>query len=126
MSATAISRPGGNVAAGLLRAVGQAFTALEVRDYRYLMASNFSSQIGQWIQQVAQGWLAYELTGSATFLGAVAAARSAPSFIVTLPGGVLADRMDRRRIILASQLTMTLNAIVLSILVSTGLIQPWH
>lgn len=106
--------------------IGQAFTAMAVADYRNLIASNFASQIGQWVQQVAQGWLAYQLTGSATFLGAVATARSIPSFFVTLPGGVLADRWDRRQIILVSQLTMALNALVLAGLVVTNRIEPWH
>jgi MFS family permease len=106
--------------------IGQSFTALSVADYRNLIASNFASQIGQWVQQVAQGWLAYQLTGSATFLGAVATARSVPSFFFTLPGGVLADRWDRRRIIMISQFTMMLNAAVLAVLVIADRIEPWH
>jgi len=106
--------------------VGSAFTALAVRDFRYLTLSNFSSQVGLWIQQVAEGWLAFEITGSATFLGAVAASRAIPSFILTLPGGVLADRWDRRVIIRTSQFVLMINAIILSFLVSSGLIQPWH
>src|SRR5712692_11233051 len=106
--------------------VGDAFTSLAVPDYRYLILSNLTSQVGMWVQQVAQGWLAYQLTGSAVFLGVVAMSRSIPSFFVTLPGGVLADRWDRRRIIMASQFFMMLNSIVLCVLVSADLIEPWH
>src|SRR5688572_3714794 len=56
--------------------LGGTFSSLAIRDFRYLWFGSLASQIGMWIQQVALGWLAYELTGSATFLGVVATARS--------------------------------------------------
>jgi MFS family permease len=79
-----------------------------------------------WVQQVAMGWLSYDLTGSATFLGIVATARSVSSFTLTLPAGVFADRWDRRRLILLSQVLTLANAAMLAGLVATGAIQPWH
>jgi MFS family permease len=97
-----------------------------VRDFRYLWLGSFASQIGMWVQQVAVGWLAYDLTGSATFLGVVATARSVSSFALTLPAGVFADRWDRRRLILLSQVMILANAAVLAWLVATGAIAPWH
>ncbi|MPZ13927.1 MAG: MFS transporter [Chloroflexi bacterium] len=105
---------------------GSTFAALAVRDFRYLWLGNFASQIGVWIQMIAQGWLAYDLTGSATFLGAVAVARAVPSLILTLPSGVLADRLDRRWMILSSQTLSMVNAAALAWLVGTGTIAPWH
>ena len=102
------------------------FGSLAVRDFRYLWFGSFASQIGMWVQQVAMGWLAYDLTGSATFLGVVAAARSLSSVALTLPAGVFADRWNRRRLILFSQVMTLANAAVLAWLVAIGAIAPWH
>ena len=97
-----------------------------MRDFRYLWLGTFVTQIGIWIQIVAQGWLAYELTDSATFLGAVSLANGLPSLLLVLPAGVIADRWNRQRILLISQFVMMLNAIALTALVATGWVQPWH
>jgi MFS family permease len=102
------------------------FGSLAVRDFRYLWLGSFASQLGMWVQQVAVGWLAYDLTGSATFLGVVATSRSLSSVALTLPAGVFADRWDRRRLILFSQTITLINAIVLAWLVATGAIAAWH
>lgn len=102
------------------------FASLAVRDFRHLWVGSFATQIGMWTQMVAQGWLAYDLTGSATFLGAVALARAAPSLVLTLPSGVLADRWDRRRIVLVSQGVSMLNATTVALLVIGQLVEPWH
>lgn len=102
------------------------FVSLGVRDYRYLWLGSFATQIGMWTQQVAMGWLAYDLTDTAIFLGVVAIARSIPSLIVTLPSGVLADRWDRRRIVVASQVVSMVNAVALAWLVADGSVVPWH
>jgi MFS family permease len=99
---------------------------LSVRDFRYLWLGSFASQIGMWVQQVAMGWLAYDLTGSATYLGVVASARSVSSVALTLPAGVFADRWDRKRIIFISQIGTLLQAAILAVLVATGAIQAWH
>lgn len=106
--------------------VASTFGSLSVRDFRYLWLGSFAGQIGIWVQQVAVGWLAYDLTGSATFLGVVATARSVSSVAVTLPAGVLADRWNRRSLILFSQVIILANAAVLGWLVATGAIAPWH
>lgn len=111
---------------GLGSRLGAMFTSLSVRDFRYLWLGSFASQIGMWVQLVAVGWLAYDLTGSATFLGVVAAARSLSSVALTLPAGVFADRWDRRRLILFSQVLILVNASVLGWLVATAAIAPWH
>jgi MFS family permease len=113
-------------AAGLQTSLGRTFVSLGVRDFRYLWIGGFATQIGMWIQQVAQGWLAYDLTGSAAFLAVIGLSRAAPSMLFTLPAGVLADRWDRRHMMMASQFLGMLNASALAWLVATGLIQPWH
>jgi len=102
------------------------FASLAVRDFRYLWVGSFATQIGMWTQHVAQGWLAYDLTGSATFLGAVALARAGPSLVLTLPSGVLADRWNRRQIVIVSQGLSMLNALALALLVIGDLVEPWH
>jgi MFS family permease len=106
--------------------LGNTFSSLSVRDFRYLWLGSFASQIGMWVQQVAMGWLAYDLTGSATYLGVVATARSISSVALTLPAGVAADRWDRKTIILISQIGTFLQAATLAVLVSSGNIQAWH
>lgn len=78
------------------------------------------------MQQVAQGWLAYDLTGSATVLGVVTAAVALPGLVLMLPGGVVADRWNRRRLLIVSQLLLTVNAAALALLVATGNVEPWH
>lgn len=102
------------------------FAAMWVRDYRYLLLGNFASQVGQWLQVVALGWLAYDLTSSGAFLGAVGLARAAPSAVLTLPAGVLADRWDRRKLLVASQAVGLANALALAFLVGSGAAEPWH
>jgi MFS family permease len=109
-----------------LSRLGATFGSLSVRDFRYLWFGSFASQIGMWVQQVAVGWLAYDLTGSATFLGVVATARSLSSVALTLPAGVFADRWDRRRLILLSQVMILANAAILAWLVASGTVVPWH
>jgi MFS family permease len=102
------------------------FLSLNVRDFRCLWIGGLATQIGMWLQQVAQGWLAYDLTGSAAFLAIIGLSRAAPSMLLTLPAGVLADRYDRRHMMMASQLVGMLNAAALAWLVASGLIEPWH
>lgn len=80
--------------------VGRTFAALGVSQFRYLWAGTAAGQTAFWVQIVAQGWLAYELTGSAAFLGLVSAAAALPGFLLMLPAGALADRWDRRAILL--------------------------
>lgn len=102
------------------------FAALQFRDYRLLWTGNVVTQTGQWMQQVALGWLVLDLTGSATYLGMVGFARGIPMLFMSLPAGVLADRVDRRKLLLVAQLAAACMALVLAVLVVTGLVRPWH
>ncbi len=78
------------------------------------------------INIVARSWLAYDITGSAFMLGVVAAARSLPQLVLAPVGGVAADRFDKRRLLIGSQLTLTVLALVNAILVQMGVIEVWH
>lgn len=103
-----------------------ALVSLQHREYRYLWAGTVCSSAGQWIQQVTLGWLAYDLTGSSVLLGAVNGVRALP-FLITGPfAGVIADRVDRKRLMLYTQLLLMATAFIMGILVLTGLVQVWH
>ena len=102
------------------------FAALAYRDYRLLWNSNVLTQTGQWMQQVATGWLMLELTDSPTWLGLVGFARGIPMLLMSLPAGVLADRIDRRKLLVTAQITAAVLATILTILVATGYVRPWH
>ena len=71
-----------------------AFEAFQERDYRWFWTSQFVSNIGSWMQAVAQGWLVYHLTDSPFLLGFVGFANSVPTLFLMLPGGVVADRFE--------------------------------
>ena len=96
------------------------------RNFQYLLAGTLLSQTGQWMQQVALGWLVLDLTGSAFYLGLAGFLRSIPQLFLSLPGGILADRMDRGRLLAVAQGFAAFFALLMAILVSTGLIQIWH
>jgi MFS transporter, DHA1 family, staphyloferrin A biosynthesis exporter len=104
----------------------QTFSALRHRDYRYLWVGTMFMSAGQWIQQVTLGWLLYDMTGSSILLGVLNGLRSLP-FLVSGPiAGVAADRMDRRRLLLSSQVLLLITACVMGSLVVSGLVQVWH
>ncbi len=90
--------------------------ALRNPAYRYFWCGNFLSNIGTWMQNVAQGWLVLELSNSAFWLGVVGFAASAPMLVFSLVGGVIADRVDRRRMLIRTQSAMMLFAFVMSAL----------
>lgn len=96
--------------------------ALRHRDYRLFWAGNFLSNIGTWMHQVALGWLVLTMTNSAFLLGVTGFAQWAPALIFSLPAGVLADRVDRRRWLLLTQAVMMLVALALAVLVTLHII----
>ena len=85
-----------------------------------------TSSIGTWMQEVAQNWLVFDLTNSARWLALDVALGEIPIFLFSLVGGVIADRMDRRRLLLGSQYVQMASALTLSILLATHHIQIWH
>jgi MFS family permease len=105
--------------------LSRTFRAFTYRDYRLLWAGAFLSSVGTWMQEVAQNWLILTMTGSAFLLGLDAFLGDAPFLAFSLFGGVLADRVDRRRILLLSQLVQLSSAFLLAGLILGGAIQVW-
>jgi len=103
----------------------QMFRALSNRNYRLFWTGAFLSNIGTWMQAVAQGWLVLNLTNSAFWLGLDAFMATAPAFVLTLLGGVFADLIDRRRLLLYTQVVAGCTALVLATLVATGVVNRW-
>ncbi|MBK6404469.1 MAG: MFS transporter [Holophagales bacterium] len=95
----------------------RAFSPLRHRDFRLLWAGSLVSSVGTWMQRVAQGWLVLTLTGSPFWLGMDAFLGDAPFLVFSLFGGVLADRAERRRILLVSQVVQMTCALVLMALI---------
>jgi MFS family permease len=101
-------------------------TAFGYRDFRVLWFGSFTSSIGTWMQSVAENWLVLSLTGSAFLLGLDAFLQQLPILLFTLLGGVLADRLDRRRTLLVSQYIQMSCAFTLTALVYFGVVHVWH
>jgi MFS family permease len=101
------------------------FRALTHRNFRLFWFGQLVSLIGTWMQSVAQGWLMHRLTGSAFMLGLLGFAQFLPVMLLTLWAGVVADRMDKRRLILITQVLMLGQTIALATVVSLGVVQPW-
>ncbi len=90
------------------------FRALSHRNYRVFWIGAFLSNVGTWMQAVAQGWLMLQLTNSALWLGIDGFMATAPGFFLTLAGGVFADLVDRRRLLLYTQVVAGLAAVGLA------------
>ncbi len=100
--------------------------ALRYPMYRRYWLGTLASVSGFQMMYVAESWLAYELTGSPLYLGYVGVASAVPSIVLNLVGGVVADRVDRRQLILLGQAVMTVVIGALGVLTVTGLIEAWH
>ena len=106
-------------------AVARTFRSLHTRNYRLFFIGQIVSMSGTWMQSVAQGWLVYRLTGSAFALGITAALQFGPVLFVGAWGGLLADRVDKRRLLMTTQSLATMLALVLGVLTATGVVQVW-
>lgn len=104
----------------------QTFAALRHRNYRLWFTGQLVSLFGTWMQTTAQGFLVFQLTSSPVYLGYVGFAAGVPAWLFTLYGGVVADRVSRRTLLLITQTTMMLLAFALAALVFAGLVQPWQ
>ena len=104
---------------------GGMFRALSHRNFRLFWIGAFLSNVGTWMQAVAQGWLVLQLTNSAFWLGLDAFMATAPGFVFTLVGGVFADLIDRRRLLLYTQVVAGIAALGLAALVATGTVNRW-
>src|SRR5215204_3470768 len=104
----------------------RALAAFTYRDFRVLWFGAFTSTVGTWMQKVAQSWLILELTKSPFYLGLDDFLGQLPILLLTLIGGVIADRHDRRRLLLSSQYVQMATALTLAALVYWGKVQIWQ
>lgn len=104
----------------------RALAAFTYRDFRVLWFGAFTSTVGTWMQKVAQSWLVFELTKSSFYLGLDDFLGQLPILLLTLIGGVIADRHDRRRLLLGSQYVQMATAFTLAALVYWDLVRVWH
>ena len=100
--------------------------ALRHRNFQLFFGGQLISLIGTWMQTVAQSWLVYKLTGSGLLLGAVGFASQIPVFLVAPIGGITADRGNRQRIVIATQVASMILAFALSALTLTHYVRVWH
>lgn len=103
------------------------FSSLRVRNYRLYFSGQVVSTIGTWMQRIAQDWLVFELSGNSPIaLGFAVALQFMPTVLLSLWAGVLADRVDKRRLLTAIQSGMAVQALVLGLLTVTGLVAMWQ
>ena len=103
-----------------------ALRAFNHRNYRILFPASVLSNIGTWAQRIAQDWLVLELTGSAQLLGLVTALQFLPSLLLSLYGGVLADRFDKRTLLMLTNIGAGIGSLVMGLLVVTRVVEFWH
>ena len=99
--------------------------AFRHRNYRLFFAGQLTSLVGTWMQTVAGAWLMTTLTPNALPVALMQTATTLPSLVLGLPAGSLADRVDRRRLLLLCQVWMLACAALLSVLTVLGLVNPW-
>src|SRR5881296_2992961 len=101
------------------------FRSLGHRNFRLYWVGQLVSLVGTWMQSVAQGWLMHRLTDSAFMLGLLGFMQFLPVLLLSLWAGVIADRMDKRKLLLFTQSAFLVQAALLATAVSTGIVQPW-
>ena len=106
--------------------VSEVFRAFRYRNYRFFFSGQLTSLMGTWTQQVALGWLVYRLTNSPLMLGFVAFSSQIPTFFISPFAGAIADRFDRRKLLLCIQTLSMVQALALAALVLSGVIRTWH
>ena len=104
----------------------ETFAALKHYNYRLWFVGQVVSLVGTWMQSTAQGYLIYQITHSPAYLGVVGFVGGAPSLLFTLFGGVIADRLPRRRLLVITQTSMMILAFILATLTFTHMVRPWH
>lgn len=106
--------------------IRKVFSAFKHRDFRIMWMGACTSSIGTWMQKLAQSWLVLQLSGSPFLLGLDAFLGDFPILLFSMVGGVVADRMDRRKLLLFSQVLQMTSATVLAVLFATGVVKVWH
>jgi MFS family permease len=99
---------------------------LRHRNFQLFFSGQLISLIGTWMQSVAQAWLVYRMTGSSLLLGSVGFASQFPVFLVAPLGGIVADHYNRQRVVIATQISSMILAVILAALTLTGTVRVWH
>ncbi|MBT3154801.1 MFS transporter [Streptomyces sp. CHD11] len=102
------------------------FSSLRIRNYRLFFLGQVVSNIGTWMQRIAQDWLVLSLTGSSVAVGITTALQFLPMLLFGLYGGVLADRLSKRPTLIVTQSAMAVTALALAVLTLTGRVEVWH
>jgi len=100
--------------------------ALNHTDFRRFFLSQFAAQVGSWMQNVAQAWLVLQLTNSPFRLGLLATLQFSPVLLFSIVSGAVADRLPKRRLLIATQTTLACQGLLLALLVATGHVEYWH
>ncbi|MFQ5859946.1 MAG: MFS transporter [Dehalococcoidia bacterium] len=103
-----------------------AFASLQHRDFFLLWVGTLFASGGVWIQQTTVGWLVWELSGSPLLVGTVTGIRALPLLILGPWGGVAADRLDRRHLLIGTHVVLTVAAFLFALVIATGQVQVWH
>ena len=106
--------------------ISNGFRAFRVRNYRLFWIGQLISFCGTWMQTTAQAWVVYDITKSPFSLGLVSTLQFLPIMLLTLFGGVIADRVPKRKIIILTQILALIQAAIFGLLVATGWVQIWH
>lgn len=109
----------------LWRATRLTFRSMSVRNYRLYFAGQLISTTGTWMQSIAQAWLVLQITGSGVALGVTVALQFAPVLVAGAWGGVIADRVDKRRLLVGTQAAAGVLALVLGAVTALGVVQLW-
>ncbi|MFD7919051.1 MFS transporter [Streptomyces sp. NPDC059740] len=102
------------------------FSSLRIRNYRLFATGQVISNTGTWMQRIAQDWLVQSITGSSAAVGITTALQFLPMLLFGLYGGVLTDRLAKRRLLLVTQSAMGLTGLALAVLTLSGHVQVWH
>jgi len=100
--------------------------ALRHRDFRRFYGAQVVAQTGSWMQMVSQSWLVLQLTASPFKLGLISTLQFAPVLLFSVVSGAVADRLPKRRVLVATQATLAAQALLLGLLAATGLVEYWH
>ncbi|CAG0935281.1 Putative bacilysin exporter BacE [Thermoflexales bacterium] len=110
----------------ILHTLRDSFTPLRLPNLRTYLSGQVISLLGTWMQITAQGWLVWKLTESKVALGVASMLGTLPLLLFGLFAGVWVDRLDRRKILIGSQISAMILAFILAALVATGVVQLWH
>ena len=118
--------PSASAPPGILHRLGRGFISLRHRNFRLFWCGQLVSLVGTWMQGLGQQWLVYVLTGSALKLGIVSAFQFLPVLLFSLYGGVVADRLPKRTLVICTQTASLLLAVILGLLTWAHVVQIWH